>query len=306
MLTKRSVLLAKEETTYGSDPTPTEGDNALLAIDAVIKEVNAAVERPVQQASLSTKPSVLGTQHVEVTFKIEVQGSGTAGTAPRLGCLLEACGFDETIVSGTSVTYEPVSSSHSSATLWLYKDGRKHVINGARGSVKATLEAGKIALLEFTMKGLYTAPTNVALPSATYESTTPPVCKSSAFTYDSKTTLVVGMVEIDVANTVAQRFSLSESTGVKGFEITGRKPVMTIDPEAQIQTSYTFRTDLLTNQRQISVVVGATAGNICTITVPKYNMTNIEYADKDGVLIEKITGECNENSGDDEIAIAFT
>ena len=38
MLTKRTLLLAKEEVTYGTDPTPTVAANAIEAYDVEIKE----------------------------------------------------------------------------------------------------------------------------------------------------------------------------------------------------------------------------------------------------------------------------
>jgi len=306
MLTRRSVMFVKTETTYDTDPTPVEGTNAILALDVDIKEVREKVERPVQQKFLGIRPSVLGSQNVEITFKIELQGEGNAGTPPRQGTLLLACAMDETVVSSTSVTYEPVSSSHSSCTIYLYKDGRRNIITGCRGSVKLIAEAGKIGILEFTMRGRYAAPTATALPAPTYETTIPPVCKGGAFTFDSKTTLCVGLLEVDLANVLANRMCLSDSNAIAGFEITDRNPSATINPESQVETSYTFRADQLTTQRQISQVIGGTAGNIITVTVPKFNIESIEYGDNEGVLIEQITGECAINSGDDEIAIAYT
>ena len=63
----------------------------------------------------------------------------------------------------------------------------------------------------------------------------------------------------------------------------------------------------MVTQRAVSFVVGATAGNIITNTVPKYNITNIEYGDADGILLEKLTGECTKDStGDDELSLVFT
>lgn len=81
---------------------------------------------------------------------------------------------------------------------------------------------------------------------------------------------------------------------------------MTFDVESQIETSYDFRGDQLTTEREVSLVVGGTAGNITTFSVPKYMVTNIEYGDEDGILLEKLTGDCAIDSGDDEISIAFT
>jgi hypothetical protein len=45
-----------------------------------------------------------------VEFDVDLVGSGTAGTAPAWGPLIQACAFAEVIVASTSVTYNPVSS----------------------------------------------------------------------------------------------------------------------------------------------------------------------------------------------------
>lgn len=306
MLKRKAVVLAKLETIYGTDSTPTAGADAILALNPEVKEIREQLERNINIATLSDKPSLLGSEFAEVTFSVELKGSGSAGTAPRLGALLQACSMDETIISSTSVTYEPISSDQKSVTLYVYLDGRLHKIKGARGSVKINLTAGMLCMLEFNFQGKYTTPSNASIVSGTYDTPNPQPCKSCSFTYDSKTTLIAKMLEIDLANTIARRNDMSDSTGIAGFEITERKPVFTVDVEAQIETSYNFRSDQLSSQREISAVVGASAGNIATFTIPKANITNIEYADEEGILIEKLSGECSLNNGDDEINIAFT
>lgn len=302
MITKRSIMLVKTETTEGTDPTPSASTDALLAIDAQIKEITNPVDRPVQQASLSIRPSLLGMRFAEITFKLELQGSGSAGTAPRWGRLVEACGCLETINGGVSAVYQPASSSLETVTIYLYKDGRLHKLTGARGTFSLTCEAGKQAMFEFKMSVIYNAPTVAALPSATYESTTPPVCKNQSFSYNSKTTLIVQTVTLDIANEVSQRPSLAATDAIRGFSIVGRKPVVTMNPEAQFETSYAFRDDILTTQRALSLTVGS----ICTLAVPKFNITEIAYSSRDGIEIETLTGEAAQNTGDDEFTITMT
>lgn len=307
MLSKKSVLWAKTETTYGTDPTPTTS-NALLVQDAQIKETHEVLERNVQWKTLDRLPSIKGESYSEVSFKMDIHGSGSVALAPRVGALLKACGLAETIQSGVSVTYTVSTDSISSVTLWLYKDGRQHIITGCRGTCKLNFTAGKTLVAEFTFKGLYADPTNVALPSTTYETTValPPVCKSSQFAYNAKTTLVTQSVEFDFGVTVAKRPSLSTATAVAGFEIVEFKPVVTIDPECQIETSYTFRSDLLTTPRALAVLATRAAGNIVTLNVPKFNPTKIEYADREGILVEKLEGEASANSGNDAFNIVFS
>jgi hypothetical protein len=190
--------------------------------------------RDAQWKFLGQLPSLLGEKWAEITFKVPVIGSGTAGTAPRVGALLKACGHSETVISNTSVTYKPTSGTHGSVTIYAYKDGRLHTLRGCRGTVKQTNEAGKALMHEYNFTGRYTAPTVAALPATvTYETTVkvPPVCKSSVFTYNSKTTLVVGTVELDAGVKVSKRTSLNDANSIAGFEITDREPKFTIDPD---------------------------------------------------------------------------
>jgi hypothetical protein len=306
---RKTVILSKAETTYDTDPTPSPTVDAILAQEVDIKENAGIVERDVQWKFLDKLPSLMGEQWVEVSFKVPVIGSGTAGTAPRAGSLLKACGLAETVVSNVSVTYAPTSSNHGSVTLYIYKDGRQHTITGCRGTMKMNFSAGKNLLMEFTLNGRYAAPTVASMPATvTYETTVkvPPVCKSSTFSYNSKTTLVVGTLEFDVANSVVKRMSLNDANAIKGFEIIDRKPVFSVDPEAQFETSFAFRTDWATTQRAVSIVATRAAGNIVTLNIPYGNITKIEYGDRDGIQVEKLDGECSASSGDDSFSIVYT
>lgn len=306
MIKKRSLLLVKEESEYGADPTPSASVNALLGIDVKTKETAEADERGVEKGHIGIKASILGKIYTEITFQVELKGSGTPGIAARIGDLLEACGFTETIVAGSSVNYAPGSSNFKSVTIYHYIDGRLHKITGARGNVKLAMAAGKRGFLEFTMKGLYNAPTDVSLPTATYESTIPPVCKSCALSLNSNDDLIVQQVEIDLVNAVTLRENLNATTGYAGASIESRKPTITLNPEAVSIATYDFRSDLLTTPRAFSMVVGSAAGNKITITAPKLNTIDFEYADREGILVEQIKGELAEDSGNDELVISFT
>lgn len=303
---KNQLILCKIETTYDTDPTPTEASNSILAYDIDFKENVAPSRRLAQVASLSRLPSVDGPKFAEVKFKVESKGSGTAGTAPRIGALIRACSCSETIVSNTSVTYKPRSTSQESCTIYFYIDGRLHKMTGCVGDFKLYTNAGEFSYYEFTMQGRYTVATLVALPTATLESTNPPIAKSCTFTYNSRTTLVLKSAIIEMNNVIAQRPSLNDANSIAGFIVTGRDPMATIDPEMTVETSYDFRTDALTTQRQISWVVGSTAGNILTITIPKFNPYFPEYSDRDEILVETIKGECTQNSGNDEVQLVYT
>jgi len=306
MRKKNQLVLAKIETTYDTDSVPVVATDSILAYDIKFKENVEPVRRLAQVASLSRLASVSGSKFAELNFKVELKGSGTAGTAPRIGVILRSCGFGMTTVSSTSNTFLPISSGFETVTVYFFVDGRRHVMTGCRGDVKINCEAGQFASLDVTLSGRYAAPTLVALATPTLETTTPPVCKSAQFSYNSKTTLVLKSILLEMNNVIAARPSISDANSILGFEITGRDPMVTIDPEATIETSYDFRSDALTTSRALSWVIGATAGNIFTFSIPKYNAYFPEYEDRDEVLVEKIKGEAAQNSGNDEVSIIVT
>src|SRR5258708_6165945 len=97
------VILAKTEVTYGTDSTPVVGANAILVRKLDMKtEGLRMADRAAIRGGLGKLQKIYGGQLKRITFECEVKGSGAAGTAPEIGPLIEACGFDETIVAATS------------------------------------------------------------------------------------------------------------------------------------------------------------------------------------------------------------
>ena len=80
--TSQRLLLAKAETTYGTDSTPTGTANAILVRNLEITPIQAdAVERELIRGYMGNFEVLLANQRVEVTFDVEMAASGTAGTA---------------------------------------------------------------------------------------------------------------------------------------------------------------------------------------------------------------------------------
>jgi len=305
---RRSILLAKTETTYGTDSTPTVSANAILTIDVKIKEQFEPVERDVQILSLTRKQTLGTKRFVEITFQTELYGSGSIALPPRIGALLKAASMSETILSGTAVTYAPASTNQSSVTIWVEMDGVLHKMTGCVGSWKLNAEAGKQAMMDWTFTGIYNTPTDATLGTPTFESTVdlPPLVKSAGLTLNS-VALVVNSFTVDMGNVIAPRPSVNAAFAIAGFLITDRKPVATIDPESELIATYDYRTDILTTPRNLHINIGSTVGNRVLVNIPKFNVTDIEYGDRDQVLIETITGQCSDGgSGDDEVTLRFT
>ena len=102
--TRNTAILAKIETTYGTDAVPTGLANALLISDSSFDITYNNVERNNIKGYFGSDEMLAGTRFVEMSFAVEVSGSGTAGTAPAWGPLLQACSFAETVVDLLSCT----------------------------------------------------------------------------------------------------------------------------------------------------------------------------------------------------------
>ena len=82
--TSQRLLLAEIESTYGTDPTPTGAANAILVRGLEITPIQAdVVERELIRGFMGNFEALLANQRVELTFEVELAGSGAAGT-----CLL--------------------------------------------------------------------------------------------------------------------------------------------------------------------------------------------------------------------------
>jgi len=313
MITRRTAILAKIEGTYGTDPTPTVGANALLVKDVEMKPTGDVLERDFIRSSLSSLAFVRGAKWVDLAFTCEFKGSGTRGALPATGwegTLFRACGMKETVTTSTSIVYSPISTGFESATIWVYQDGIFHKVNGWRGDCTITYEVGKYGELRFEGQGLYVAPTDASPSAQTFSDVVPPVALSAGLTLDGTaySGAIVERIELRLGNKLAQRKSMNSASGLTEILITERDPGGSFDPEAVIEATYPFwakwaaATTIALNLGPI----GSTAGNIITITAPKMQLNDLTYGDRNGILTYDVPFSLAGNSGDDELVITIT
>ena len=117
LLSRKRVLLARIESTYGTDPVPTGGSHAILVRNMeVTPQENDLVARDLIRPFLGNSEQIPAGTRVKASFEIELAGSGTAGTAPPWASVLRACGFAETLVP-TAVTGTAQAGATSTVTL---------------------------------------------------------------------------------------------------------------------------------------------------------------------------------------------
>ena len=305
-------ILAKTESSYGSDSTPTGSANAIQVSALEINPAESEVlSRDLIRSYLGNSPQLIANTRVSVTFTVEYSGSGAAGTAPKYGPLLEACGFGETIVSSTSVTYAPISTTPESVTIYVDNDGIRHKVTGARGSFTLSLNANQIPVYNFTMTGQYVAPTDTASPTLTFSNQADPEIfndtNTTAFTLFSATGLALQSAEIDLGNEVVYR-ELVNST--KEVIVVDRAATANFVVEAPaLSVKDFFALSVAGTAGNLSIVHGATAGNIITLSSPATGLSlgNPTYSEDQGIVMLNIpTTMVPSSSGNDEITLAYT
>jgi len=307
-LSRKRLILAKAESVYGTDPTP-DGTDAVLVRNLDITPISAdVVSRDLIRPYMGNSDQLIANSRVEISFEVELAGSGTAGTAPRYGAVLKACGLSETTVAATSVTYAPVSASFSSVTIYFNADGLLHKLTGCRGTFTMSCQVGQIPVLQFQMTGVYNAPTDTAAPSVTYSNQAAPLVfrdgNTSAFQLLSYAGCLMS-VDFNMANEVAYR----ELIGcTKEVLITDRKPAGTATIEAPtIAAKDFFAASLATTTGNLTFLHGTTAGNRVTFTASQVDVANPTYSDTDGVLMLSVPYVAlPTTAGNDELSLAFT
>ena len=238
-LVKREAILLKIAT-QGVDAVPVAANDALLVEDIGWSFAGARMaERNPVKSALGRLQSVYAGTMMEITFRCELKGSGTAGTAPEIGAALRACGLGETIVPSTSVTYEPVSTGHESATIYYYEDGSLYKLLGALGTVNFNLATGEIGYAEFTFTGHFESYTDVALPAGVYDAEVPPPVINASFSALGYAAAISALT-LDVANEVVTPSSMSGADGYGDVLIVDRDVAGSFDPQSELSATKDF------------------------------------------------------------------
>mgnify|MGYP003672335900 CR=1 FL=1 len=310
---RNKLLLAKIESSYGVDPTPTEADNAILTKGITRRPYGGdQISRDLDRQRMGNDHQIVVGEQAEVTFDVELAGSGTAGTAPQFGELLRACGFGQTIVVDTSVTYAHVSSSFESCTFYFNYDGEMQKVTGCRGTVTMNLSRGQFPMLSFRFVGIYQKPTAVAMYDPTFRAITPsPVNDTNTTTHS-----------VHSQSVVLSQFTYNPSIdlvyrnlpGYTGIDIVDRAPSGNVRFEAPALATKDFFAAVESHagsvvEGAISVVHGPAAGdgNNIAISVPQSQLLPMDEAGEDKKRMFDIPYiALPTDAGNDEFSLAFT
>lgn len=310
----RSQVAVKVEGTEGTDATPAAADVIQPVYDVSYEPAVEMFARDAVDVSFSRFSQIAGERSGTITFSTELKGSGAAGTAPpQLSAPMQAAGFGETIVGGTSVDYDPVSESIPSATVVLQEGSADTVVKrrklvGARGNLTMTCTKGQAVMMTFAFVGRYIEPDETtALTSAAFTPNPLPFL-SAAFTFQG-TSVKIQTFSLDMGNAMALRNDANQASGNFSAAITGRAPTGSVDPEREdIATHNVFSIWTGNTEGVVSFTLTGSAGNISAFSAPKAQITGITEGDRDGIRVEALDLAFNKSTaaGDDEVNYQFT
>lgn len=311
MLINRAGILAKIETTYNTDPTPVAGTDAVLVQALSWSHEGARMnERPATRPGLGKLQHVFGGTLVALEFECELKGAGVAYSAsvrPEIDVLLRACGFGATVVTtggSESVTYNPVSTGHESITIYHFEDGKRRIVTGCRGNVEFTMETGGIGKAKFRFVGHEATPTDVALPTFTFDTTVPPAIKGGAFAIGGYSA-IISALNFNPNNALAMPPNFSATDGFAEIRITGRDVSGSFDPEDVLVATKNFIADWKagTTGALATGTIGGTQYNRYSVSMPVVYYREVAPGDRDGIRTLDLAFGAAESTGDDEISL---
>ena len=310
LLSRKRLILAETETTYGTDPTPSESSNAILVRNVEVTPLETeTVNRELIRPFLGQADQLLAQTRILINFEVELAGSGTAGTAPAYGPLLEACRCTETVDAGVSVTYAPNSdAAPSSVTIYFNNDGVLHKATGCRGTFTLNCEVGQIPFISFEMTGIYNAPSDSAISGPTYSNQADPLIFKNGNTSSFSVFSYAGALQslsFEAANEVIYRELVG---GTKSIDVVNRAPSGECVVEATTIATHDFFSDATgSSTGNLTFQHGSTGGNIVTFTAGQIDLGGPSYNDADGIQMLTLPYIATPTSaGNNEFSLVYT
>ena len=290
---RNTVILAKIETTSGTDAVPVGATNAVLVTEMSITPLDAQnIDRNLVRGYFGASEQLVGPASVKISFSTELAGSGTAATAPAWGQLLLACAAAEALLSTPArVEYSPVSTGLKTATIYYYDDGVLHKAVGVMGNAMISARVGDRPMLKYEFVGL-DAGISAASATPTLSAWKTPVAMTKANVVDitlgstySLGAITGGIVypstglEMNFGNVVNFTPLLSSET----VDISDRQSSGSIELDLTAAQEVSFMAQVKSNATQsLALTIGSVAGNKIIIHAPAVQLFNPKKVDLNG------------------------
>lgn len=322
LLNRNSVVLVKVESNYGVDSTPVVGTDPILCTVPQLSMDAQVLDRTIAVGYLSPNAPVIGRKLMNCSLGVEFKSQAAAldgvnSNPIALDDLLRASGWSPTYTVETVppssndgyVIYAPISDSIPSASVYVYTG--KEVLHKMLGSyVDWTIDmaAGGYAMMNCSIKGLYSAPTDTTAGAVTTESDVPVPIESLSLAFGAVTGQVVRNLSISANNEIVERADVNSADGFKGIRLVGRKPTIKFKMEKPLVATWSpYNVMDIGTQYNTTFTIGSTAGQKILVTAPKFTLTSVRESDDAGIVCLDIEGTCarSGSSGNDELTFKF-
>lgn len=289
LIRKKSVLLAKIETTYGTAIALSGTDGAFHVYNAEL--THNIVENPREGQRGATKlTSTKGQSSATLTFQMDWM---LQATAHPMGwtTFMPACGLTK---KSATDAYElqlapPGTSGVKTLSMGVYIDGVVKKIRGAMGTFSISARAGDRFTFNYTFTGVWDGFADVALPSPSYPvGTNYDVQRfaASAVTIGGAAT-PVSSFNFDLGNVVNLIESNTVDEGFLYAMVTDRRPTLSLDPLAATSTSAARMASLLLDDEDnVAITVG---GSSAQISLPSAQYIQIAHGERSGLMTDNLT-----------------
>lgn len=305
-LKRKRVLAAKIESTPGTAET-------LLAADAAFNAYNIVAQQEIEfesreaQGGFGMHTSLAGGRKGRITFSIDAGWDGTATEPSWADTFLPACGWVKSGQVFTPRTEVP-GANVKTLTMAVYQDGIRKILSGAAGTFTMVNPTGRTAVFNFDFQGIWQAPTDVSILAPTYPTALGLRYASSTTTWDSYA-LCLENITLDSGNTVILKECASNASGYDYAIITNRVVTVTGNPESKlVATQDRFGQLIANSEAALTWNLDGPTNSVLTVTAPKAQIIDIKEGDRNGLVIDDITWQCNRNGSniDQEISMTFT
>lgn len=299
------AVLAKIETTEGTDAVPTGAANAVQMVNVKLTLDGQRIERGLLKPYMGHQGIILAGLFQRLSGEVEIVGAGEAGKKPPFGQLLRMAGMAETVTADTDVTYNPISRNFESGSIYYNLDGVRHVLLGTRGSWKLSMRPQEIARFSFDLVGLLGTITDAALPTADYSGFIDPVPVGEANTTFSLHGYAgaTESISIDIGGDVQPRMLINKQR----IQYTARKAT----GEAVMEATSLAEINWVNKARNHAIGVmavqhGTVSGNIFEVNADRTQLDLPEYGGSQGIVNNTLkTIFKPSDAGNDEVILTF-
>lgn len=301
---KKMAVLAVIETVAGTLMVPVAA-NAIEVSDVTLTPIEGdEVDQNVVRPYFGASENILVTEYRKVSFSVGLAGVGAAGTLPGYTPLLRGCGASATNTPATSTVFAPVTDGMETLTIYAVIDKTRYKMGGARGNVKAVVDAKGIPKWQFDFTGSFVPVEDAgSMPTVDYTAFQKPLGVNKAnttLTLDG-ISVAASSFQFDFGNQVVKE----DLMNVDSTEITGRTS----------SGSVTFRnTDVATKdwialartsaKVPLLITHGQAATNTVAIEVPLAQVGKPSYSDSNGIQMITVPWRAIPSSaGNDEWSI---